>query len=161
MKRSRAQSHDGSSSSSSETRSPRNQDRNTSPVDAISIHAQDGFFSQDEGQQDNQSIDDPSLGIDEDKVNFATLVDEVYNLLPSDRFPRMASVVKTRPRSSIQMELMKHSAKNTSIPQSECTKGVLDCVKSPWGRNQTRRVIFPIRFRYQKIGVLTKKFLKI
>ena len=103
LKRSRAQSHDESSSSSSETRSPRNPDRNSSPVDTISIHAQDGFFSKDEGQQDNQSVEDPSLGIDKDKVNFATLVDEVYNLLPSDRFPRMASVVKTRPRSSIQM----------------------------------------------------------
>ena len=92
-KRSRAQSHDRSSSS--ETRSPRNQDRNTTPVNANGIHAPDGFCSKDEGQQDNLSVDDPCLGNDEDKVNFASLVDEVYNLLPSDRFPRMPPVAKT------------------------------------------------------------------
>ena len=162
MKRSRAQSHDGSSSSS-ETRSPRNQDRNTSPVDTISIHAQDGFFSQDEGQQDNQdnqSIDDPSLGMDEDKVNFASLVEEVYNLLPSDRFPRMASVVKTRPRSSIQMELMKHSTKNTSIPQSECTKGVLDCVKSSMGSKPDKEGNFPDPVSIPKDWCPDKKVFK-
>ena len=162
VKRSRAQSHDGSSSSS-ETRSPRNQDRNTSPVDAISIHAQDGFFSQDEGQQDNQdnqSIDDPSLGMDEDKVNFASLVEEVYNLLPSDRFPRMASVVKMRPRSSIQMVLMKHSTKNTSIPQSECTKGVLDCVKSSMGSKPDKEGNFPDPVSIPKDWCPDKKVFK-
>ena len=92
MKRkSRAKSHDGSSSS--ETQSHRNQDRNTSPVqDAISIHAPDDFFSQDEGQQDDQLIDDPSLGNDEERVDFATLIDEVYNLLHSNRLPRMTTV---------------------------------------------------------------------
>ena len=118
-KKSRAKSHDGSSS---ETRSHRNQDRNTSPVqDAISIHAPDGFFSQDEGQQDDQSVDDPSLGYDEERVDFATLIDEVYNLLPSDRFPRMTTVSKLKTMSSIQKELQKDSPKNVSLPQVHST----------------------------------------
>ena len=125
-KKSRAKSHDGYSSS--ETQSHRNQNRNTSPVqDAISIHAPDGFFSQDKGQQDDQSVDDPSLGNDEERVDFATLIDEVYNLLPSDRFPRMTAVSKLKTKFTIQKELQKDSPKNVSVPQSECTKGAFDC----------------------------------
>ena len=108
--------------------------RNTSPVqDAISIHAPDDFFSQDEGQQNDQSVDDPSLGNDEERVDFATLIDEVYNLLPSDRFPWMTTVSKLKTKSSIQKELQKDLPKNVSVPQSECTKGAFDCVKSALG----------------------------
>ena len=98
--------------------------------------------------------------MDGDKVDFASLGDEVYNLLPSDRFPRMASVVKTRPRSSIQMELMKHSTKNTSIPQSECTKGVLHCVKSSMGSKPDKEGNFPDPVSIPKDWCPDKKVFK-
>ena len=106
----------------------------SSPVqDTISIHAPDDFFSQDEGQQDDQSIDDPSLDNDEERVDFATFIDKVYNQIPSDRFPRMTTVSKLKTKSSIQKELQKDSPKNVSVPQSECTKAAFDCVKSALG----------------------------
>ena len=61
-KKARAQSLDGSSS---ETQSHRifRPVRNSSPVqNAMSIHADDNFFSQEEDRPDYQSVDDPTLG---------------------------------------------------------------------------------------------------
>ena len=77
-KKARAQSLDGSSSETPSYRIIRPV-RNSSRVqDAMSIHADDNFFSQEEDRPDNQSVDDPTLGSEQEKVDYSTLVDEVY-----------------------------------------------------------------------------------
>ena len=88
------------------------------------------------------------------------LVDEVYKLLPSDRFPRKIQVASKRPRSSIEMQLMKDSKNNISIPQSECTKGAFDCVKSSMGMEPDKKGIFPDPASILKDWCPDKKIIK-
>ena len=91
-KRSRAQSPSRSSSSSVEE-VPH---RNTSPIreaspqfDGISLHPEDDQFSHEGDHQENSSLGDPSVQEDE-KLQFVSLIEEIYKLLPSDKFHRKA-----------------------------------------------------------------------
>ena len=144
-KKDRAQSLDGSSSETPSHRIIRPV-RNSSPVqDVMSIHADDNFFSQEEDRPDNQSVDDPTLGSEQEKVDYITLVDEVYKLLPSDRFPRKTNVAHKQPRSAIELDLMleiQNSAKDVSFAQSNCTKGAFDCIKSSMGVEPDKDGVF-------------------
>ena len=139
-KKARAQSLDGSSSETPSHRIIRPV-RNSSPVqDAMSIHVHDIFFSQEEDQPDNQSVDDPTLGSEQEKVDYSTLVDEVYKLLPSDRFPRKTN---KQPRSAIELDLMlENSTKDVSFAQSNCTRGAFDCIKSSMGVEPDKDGVF-------------------
>ena len=100
----------------------------------MSIHADDNFFSQEEDRPDNQSVDDPTLRSEQEKVDYSNLVDKVYKILPSDRFPRKTNVVHKRPRSAIELDLMLEiSTKDVSFAQSNCTRVLLIALIVPWG----------------------------
>ena len=51
-------------------------------------------------------------------MKFQNLIEKVFKLLPADRFPKKTDVVLggNRPRSSIEMEMMKVPKKSISLP---------------------------------------------
>ena len=69
-------------------------------------------------------------------MKFQNLIEEVFKLLPADRFPRKTDDVfgGNRPRSSIEMELMKAPKKSISLPHSKCLLSkTIDCIKQSLG----------------------------
>ena len=80
-------------------------------------------------------------------MKFQNLIEEVFKLLPADRFPRKTESVLggNKPRSSIEMELMKAPRKSISLPQ---TKGplskTLDCIKQSMGSVEQKDGSYPM-----------------
>ena len=69
-------------------------------------------------------------------MKFQNLIEEVFKLLPADRFPRKTDNVLggNKPRSSIEMELMKAPKKSISLPQSKGPLSkTIDCIKQSLG----------------------------
>ena len=56
----------------------------------------------------------------DERILFSQVIDEIYNLLPSDKFPRKveADSHTLLPKSSIEAELNKEEKKSLSLPQS-------------------------------------------
>ena len=70
------------------------------------------------------------------QVKFQNLIEEVFKLLPADRFPRKTDNVLggNKPRSSIEMELVKAPKKSISLPQSKGPLSkTIDCIKQSLG----------------------------
>ena len=80
-------------------------------------------------------------------MKFQNLIEEVFKLLPADRFPRKIEGVlgRNKPRSSIEMELMKAPRKSICLPQ---TKGplskALDCIKQSMGSVEQKDGSYPM-----------------
>ena len=80
-------------------------------------------------------------------MKFQNLIEEVFKLLPADRFPRKTESVLggNKPHSSIEMELMKAPRKSISLPQ---TKGplskTLDCIKQSMGSVEQKDGSYPM-----------------
>ena len=71
---------------------------------------------------------------------FQNLIEEVFKLLPANRFPKKTDDVLggNRPRSSIEMELLKAPKKSISLPQSKCPLSkTTDCIKQSLGAVET------------------------
>ena len=76
--------------------------------------------SEDKNSQINQSM--VSEENPEEKIFFSQVVDEIFNLLPSDRFPRKEesnSTTPSLPKSSIELEINRGQKKSSSLPQSQ------------------------------------------
>ena len=80
-------------------------------------------------------------------MKFQNLIEEVFKLLPADRFPRKTENVLggNKLRSSIEMKLMKAPRKSISLPQ---TKGplskTLDCIKQAMGSVEQKDCSYPM-----------------
>ena len=80
-------------------------------------------------------------------MKFQNLIEKVFKLLLADRFPRKTEGVLggNKPRSSIEMELMKAPRKSISLPQ---TKGplskALDCIKQSMGSVEQKDGSYPM-----------------
>ena len=75
-----------------------------------------------------------------DDMKFQNLIEEVFKLLPADRFPRKTEQILrgNKPRSSIEMEFMKALKKSISLPQSKCPLSkTIDCIKRSLGAVET------------------------
>ena len=128
-KRSRSRSR---SSSSAEENSHVPAPRAVSPSllrDGISLCADDDdqFNSHSEEHQDlipdteiRSNASDIHSNMSSEDMKFQNLIEEVFKLLPADRFPRKTEGVLggNKPRSSIEMELMKAPRKSISLPQT-------------------------------------------
>ena len=74
--------------------------------------------SEDKNSQINQSM--VSEENHEEKIFFSQVGDEIFNLLPSDRFPRESnSTTPSLPKSSIELEINRGQKKSSSLPQSQ------------------------------------------
>ena len=74
--------------------------------------------------------------VSSEDMKFQNLIEEVFKLLPADRFPKKTDDVLggNRPRSSIEMEMMKAPKKSISLPQSKCPLiKTIDCIKQSLG----------------------------
>ena len=144
-KRSRSRSR---SSSSAEESSHVPAPRAVSPVlprDNISIYADDDdqFNSHSEDHQDlapdtefHSNASDIHSNLSSEDMKFQNLIEEVFKLLPADRFPKKTDNVLggNKPRSSIEMELMKAPRKSISLPQSKGPLSkTIDCIKQSIG----------------------------
>ena len=155
-KRSRSRSR---SSSSAEESSHVPAPRAVSPAllrDGISLCANDDdqFNSHSEEHQDlapdteiRSNASDIHSNMSSEDMKFQNLIEEVFKLLPADRFPRKTESVLggNKPRSSIEMELMKAPRKSISLPQ---TKGplskALDCIKQSMGPVEQKNGSYPM-----------------
>ena len=155
-KRSRSRSR---SSSSAEESSHVPAPRAVSPSllrDGISLCADDDdqFNSHSEEHQDlapdteiRSNASDIHSNMSSEDMKFQNLIEEVFKLLPADRFPRKSESVLggNKPRSSIEMELMKAPRKSISLPQ---TKGplskTLDCIKQSMGSVEQKDGSYPM-----------------
>ena len=155
-KRSRLHSR---SSSSAEESSHVPAPRAVSPSllrDGISLCADDDdqFNSHSEEHQDlapdteiRSNASDIHSNMSSEDMKFQNLIEEVFKLLPADRFPRKTESVLggNKPRSSIEMELMKAPRKSISLPQ---TKGplskALDCIKQSMGSVEQKDGSYPM-----------------
>ena len=111
------------------------------PRDHLSLYADDDdqFNSHSEDHQDlapdaeiHSNVSDIHSNMSSDDMKFQNLIEEVFKLLPADRFPRKTEQVLggNKPRSSIEMELMKAPKKSISLPQSKCPLSkTIDCIK--------------------------------
>ena len=155
-KRSRSRSRSSSSAQeSSHVPAP----RAVSPSllrDGISLCADDDdqFNSHSEEHQDlapdteiRSNASDIHSNMSSEDMKFQNLIEEVFKLLPADRFPRKTESVLggNKPRSSIEMELMKAPRKSISLPQ---TKGplskALDCIKQSMGSVEQKDGSYPM-----------------
>ena len=124
--------------------------------DGISLCADDDdqFNSHSEEHQDlipdteiRSNASDIHSNISSEDMKFQNLIEEVFKLLPADRFPRKTEDVLggNKPRSSIEMELMKAPRKSISLPQ---TKGplskALDCIKQSMGSVEQKDGSYPM-----------------
>ena len=159
-KRSPSQSSSVSSSSSSQQRSParkksRTRSRSPSSADEIphdpapkierpalsrdhlSLYADDDEFnSHTEDHQDLVPEAEIHSNVSSEDMKFQNLIEEVFKLLPANRFPKKTDDVLggNRPRSSIEMEMMKAPKKSISLPQSKCPLiKTIDCIKQSLG----------------------------
>ena len=113
--------------------------------DGISLCADDDdqFSSHSEEHQDlapdteiRSNASDIHSNMSSEDMKFQNLIEEVFKLLPADRFPRKTENVLggNKPRSSIEMELMKAPRKSISLPQSKGPLSkTLDCIKQSMG----------------------------
>ena len=124
--------------------------------DGISLCADDDdqFNSHSEEHQDlipdteiRSNASDIHSNMSSEDMKFQNLIEEVFKLLPADRFPRKTEGVLggNKPRSSIEMELMKAPRKSISLPQ---TKGplskALDCIKQSMGSVEQKDGSYPM-----------------
>ena len=119
------------------------------PRDHLSLYADDDdqFNSHSEDHQDlapdpeiHSNVSDIHSNMSSDDMKFQNLIEEVFKLLPADRFPRKTEQVLggNKPRSSIEMELMKAPKKSISLPQSKCPLSkTIDCIKQSLGAVET------------------------
>ena len=155
-KRSRSRSR---SSSSAEENSHVPAPRAVSPSllrDGISLCADDDdqFNSHSEEHQDlipdteiRSNASDIHSNMSSEDMKFQNLIEEVFNLLPADRFPRKTEGVLggNKPRSSIEMELMKAPRKSISLPQSKGPLSkALDCIKQSMGSVEQKDGSYPM-----------------
>ena len=78
----------------------------------------------DSENQDNQFIvDDQKATVEEASIKFNKLIEEIFKLLPSEKFKRKseADCASLRPRSSIELESLKTQKPSISVPQSKNT----------------------------------------
>ena len=101
------------------------------PWDHLSLHADDDdeFNSHSEDHQDlapeaeiHSNVSEIHSNVSSEDLKFQNLIEEVFKLLPADRFPKKTNDVLggNRPRSSIEMEMVKAPKKSISLPQSKC-----------------------------------------
>ena len=124
--------------------------------DGISLCADDDdqFNSHSEEHQDltpdteiRSNASDIQSNMSSEDMKFQNLIEEVFKLLPADRFPRKTKSVLggNKPHSSIEMELMKAPRKSISLPQ---TKGpwskALDCIKQSMGSVEQKDGSYPM-----------------
>ena len=144
-KRSRSRSRSSSSAEeSSHVPAPRVESP-ALPRDHPSLYADDDdqFNSHSEVHQDlapdaeiHSNVSDIHSNMSSEDMKLQNLIEEVFKLLPADRFPRKTDNVlgENKPRSSIEMKLMKAPKTSISLPQ---TKGPLsktiDCIKQSLG----------------------------
>ena len=124
--------------------------------DGISLCADDDdqFNSQSEEHQDlipdteiRSNASDIHSNMSSEDMRFQNLIEEVFKLLPADRFPRKTEGVLggNKPRSSIEMELMKAPRKSISLPQSKGPLSkALDCIKQSMGSVEQKDGSFPM-----------------
>ena len=124
--------------------------------DGISLCADDDdqFNSQSEEHQDlipdteiRSNASDIHSNMSSEDMRFQNLIEEVFKLLPADRFPRKNEGVLggNKPRSSIEMELMKAPRKSISLPQSKgLLSKALDCIKQSMGSVEQKDGSFPM-----------------
>ena len=57
---------------------------------------------------------------EEEKFSFAQVIDEIFNILPEEKFPRKETGTEDNPqtKSSIESEMVKEKRKSISLPQS-------------------------------------------
>ena len=115
------------------------------PRDHLSLYADDDdqFNSHSEDHQDlgpdaeiHSNVSDIHSNMSSEDMKFQNLIEEVLKLLPADRFPRKTDNVLggNKPRSSIEMELMKAPKKSISLPQSKGPLSkTIDCIKQSLG----------------------------
>ena len=152
-KRSRSRSR---SSSSAEENSHVPAPRAVSPSllrDGISLCADDDdqFNSHSEEHQDlipdteiRSNASDIHSNMSSEDMKFQNLIEEVFKLLPADRFPRKTEGVLggNKPRSSIEMELMKAPRKSISLPRP--LSKALDCIKQSMGSVEQKDGSYPM-----------------
>ena len=126
------------------------------PRDGISIYADDDdqFNSHSEEHQDlapdteiRSNASDIHSNMSSEDMKFQNLIDEVFKLLPADRFPRKTDNVLggNKPCSSIEMELMKALRKSISLPQSKGPLSkTLDCIKQSMGSVEQKDGSYPM-----------------
>ena len=119
------------------------------PRDHLSLYADDDdqFNSHSKDHQDlapdpeiHSNVSDIHSNMSSVDMKFQNLIEEVFKLLPADRFPRKSEQVLggNKPRSSIEMELMKAPKKSISLPQSKCPLSkTIDCIKQSLGAVET------------------------
>ena len=116
--------------------------------DHLSLYADvDQFNSHSEDHQDlapeveiHSNVIDIHSNVSSEDMKFQNLIEEVFKLLPADRFPKKTDDVLggNKPRSSIEMELMKAPKKSISLPQSKCPLSkTIDCIKQSLGAVET------------------------
>ena len=155
-KRSRSRSR---SSSSAEESSHVPAPRAVSPAlprDGISLYADDDdqFNSHSEEHQDlapdteiHSNASDIHSNMSSEDMKFQNLIEEVFKLLPVDRFPRKTDNVLggNKPRSSIEMDLMKAPRKSISLPRSKVPLSkTLDCIKQSIGSLEQKDGSYPM-----------------
>ena len=116
--------------------------------DHLSLYVDDDQFnSHSEDHQDlapeaeiHSNFSDIHRNVSSEDMKFQNLIEKVFKLLPADRFPKKTDDVLggNRPRSSIEMELMKAPKKSISLPQSKCPLSkTIDCIKQSLGAVET------------------------
>ena len=109
---------------------PQSASRAVSPAshrDHLSLYADsyDEFNSHSEDAQDlapdnADHVSESQSEVSPEDMQFVSIVEEVFKLLPADMFPRKTEELLggNRPRSSIELEDRKATRKSTSLPQS-------------------------------------------
>ena len=117
--------------------------------DHLSLYADDDdqFDSNSEDHQDlapeveiHSNVSDIHSNMSLEDMKFQNLIEEVFKLLPADRFPRKTVDVLggNMPRSSVEIELMKAPKKSISLPQSKRPLSkTIDCIKQSLGAVET------------------------
>ena len=70
--------------------------------------------------QFHSNVEPPEFQDKEEKFSFAQVIDEIFNILPEEKFPRKETGTEDnpRPKSSIESEMVKEKRKSISLPQS-------------------------------------------
>ena len=108
--------------------------------DHLSLYANDDQFnSHSEDHQDlapeaeiHSNVSEIHSNVSSEDMKFQNLIEEVFKLLPADRFLKKTDDVLggNGLRSSIEMELLKAPKKSISLPQSKCPMSkTIDCIK--------------------------------
>ena len=68
----------------------------------------------------HSNVEPPEFQDEEEKFSFAQVIDEIFNILPEEKFPRKETGTEDnpRPKSSIESEMVKEKRKSISLPQS-------------------------------------------